>query len=771
MAIEYDREKAALTAAIKETMPEQRLTFESGNEMAAMAAAQINYHLMGYFPITPSTEVAQYLDMMKTRGEHDIVLIPADGEHGSAGVCYGAAAAGGRVFNATSANGFLYMLEQLPVQSGTRFPMVLNLVTRAISGPLDIRGDHSDLYYGLNIGWPILLARDPQAVYDMNIIALRVAEHADVRLPVMVAYDGFFTSHQKRRVQYFADRSAVQSFVGEMPSGYVHALDPENPITIGPYMNDPDLINNNYQQSEAMYRAGEIFKQVADEYEKISGRKYEALDLYRMEDAEVAVFLLNSAAETAKDVADQLRAKGIKAGVISPNMIRPWPAKEIQKACKNLKAIMIGERADSYGGYGGNLTHELKATLQEMKGNETVVVSRVFGVGGKDFYHDDAEAFFDLAIEAAELGLAQIPFDYFGHTPGNPELAPKRVLAPLHGNAFKSGLIQVTPNEQTGRLNVKIPPLRALTGKPKRIAPGHGACPGCGIFPGLELFFKGIEGDIVVLFQTGCAMVVTTGYPYSSHKQTYIHNLFQNGAATLSGAVEMFYERKRRGEIQVDDDFTFVMVTGDGGMDIGMGPAIGTALRNHRMIVLEYDNEGYMNTGSQLSYSTPMGHMTSTSGVGKAQGGKTFHHKDTAQIMAATNIPYVFTGTEAFPQDLLKKAAKAQWYAQNDGMVYGKILIACPLNWKSADEQGQTIVEAAVNSCFFPLYEIENGITNITYDPEARNKRIEVQDWLSLMGKTKHMTKPEYAEMLTSFAGEVDRRWRRLKAKHENEYL
>lgn len=771
MAIEYDREKAALTAAIKETMPEQSLTFESGNEMAAMAAAQINYHLMGYFPITPSTEVAQYLDMMKTRGEHDIVLIPADGEHGSAGVCYGAAAAGGRVFNATSANGFLYMLEQLPVQSGTRFPMVLNLVTRAISGPLDIRGDHSDLYYGLNIGWPILLARDPQAVYDMNIIALRVAEHTDVRLPVMVAYDGFFTSHQKRRVQYFADRSTVQSFVGEMPSGYVHALDPENPITIGPYMNDPDLINNNYQQSEAMYRAGEVFKQVADEYEKISGRKYEMLDLYRMEDAEVAVFLLNSAAETAKDVADQLRAKGIKAGVVSPNMIRPWPAKEIQEACKNLKAIMIGERADSYGGHGGNLTHELKATLQEIKGNETVVVSRIFGVGGKDFYHDDAEAFFDLAIEAAELGLAPVPFDYFGHTPGDPELAPKRVLAPLHGEAFKSGLIQVTPNEQTGKLNVKIPPLRALTGKPKRIAPGHGACPGCGIFPGLELFFKGIEGDIVVLFQTGCAMVVTTGYPYSSHKQTYIHNLFQNGAATLSGAVEMFYERKRRGEIQVADDFTFVMVTGDGGMDIGMGPAIGTALRNHRMIVLEYDNEGYMNTGSQLSYSTPMGHMTSTSGVGKTQGGKAFHHKDTAQIMAATNIPYVFTGTEAFPQDLLKKAAKAQWYAQNVGMVYGKILIACPLNWKSADEQGQNIVEAAVHSCFFPLYEIENGITNITYDPEVKNKRIEVQDWLSLMGKTKHMTKPEYAEMLASFAGEVDRRWRRLKAKHESEYL
>ena len=214
--------------------------------------------------------------------------------------------------------------------------------------------------------------------------------------------------------------------------------------------------------------------------------------------------------------------------------------------------------------------------------------------------------------------------------------------------------------------------------QPKRIAPGHGACPGCGIFPALDQFFKGIEGDVVVLYQTGCAMVVTTGYPYSSHRVNYIHNLFQNGAATLSGLVESFHERQRRGELPIDDDITFVMVTGDGGMDIGMGPAIGTALRNHGMIIIEYDNQGYMNTGSQLSYSTPLGHMTSTSHVGPAQHGKATHHKDTLQIMAATNIPYVFSAVEGHPDDILRKAAKAQWYARNEGMVYGKILISCP---------------------------------------------------------------------------------------------
>ena len=278
---------------------EQVTTFESGNEMAAMAAAQINYHIMGYFPITPSTEVAQYLDMMKSRGEHDIKLIPADGEHGSAGICYGAAATGARVFNATSANGLMYMLEQLPVQSGTRYPMVLNLVTRSISGPLDIRGDHSDLYFALNTGWVILTARTPQAVYDMNIMALKIAEHSNVRLPVMVAYDGFFTSHQKRKVNYFKDRAVVQRFVGEAPTDYNFARDPKKPLTIGAHMNGDDLMNNHFQQSEAIYKAKDVYKEVAAEYAKLSGRNYDILDLYQMEDADVALFLLNSAAESA----------------------------------------------------------------------------------------------------------------------------------------------------------------------------------------------------------------------------------------------------------------------------------------------------------------------------------------------------------------------------------------------------------------------------------------------------------------------------------------
>ncbi len=748
---------------------QQKTDILTGNEMAALSVAQMNYHVMGYYPITPSTEIAEILDEMKTRGEHNIKMIPADGEHGSAGINYGAATGGGRVFNATSANGLLYMLEQLPVQSGTRFPMVMNLVMRSVSGPLNIRGDHSDLYYALNIGWPILVAKDPQAVYDFNIIATKLSEHKNVRLPVIVAFDGFITSHQKRRVNFFEDRKVVQDFIGEVPQGYVTSLDAKNPVTIGAYMND-DYINNKYQQSLAMYEAADAFEEIAEEYKTISGRDYQALDLYEMDDAEIAVFLLGSAAETAKDVVDDLRKRGIKAGVISPNMIRPFPQAAVRKALKNVKGLLIAERADSYGAYGGNITQEVKAAIQSDKDNSTVVLTRVFSLGGKDYYSDEIEDFFKLAGEAAEKGYAEVAFDYYGVYPGEEGVVPERVLADI-SNEWKTGLIEVGMDEETNKLKVKIPPIRSLTIKPKRLAPGHGACPGCGIYSGLETFFKGIEGDIVVLFHTGCAMVVSTGYPYSSHKGTYIHNLFQNGAATLSGVVEMFWEKKRRGEIDVGDDFTFIMVSGDGGMDIGMGPAIGAALRNHKMIIVEYDNEGYMNTGSQLSYSTPMGHRTTTSGVGKYQQGKAFHHKDTAQIMAATNIPYIFTGTEAHPLDLIRKAAKAQWYAQNSGLVYGKILSACPLNWIAKDQDGSTIVEKAVNSCFFPLYEIENGSTRITYNPEDRDNRVPVADWFKLMGKTRHLLKPENEDLLKDIEAEIELRWQRLIAKDQNPIL
>ncbi len=758
---------AAKAAADAQAKPGQKAEFCSGNEAAAYAARDIGFHVMGYYPITPSTEVAENLSRMKADGEHDIAMIPADGEHGAAGICYGAALGGGRVLNVTSAQGLLYALEQLPVQSGTRVPMVLNLATRAISGPLNIRGDHTDLTYALHIGWIVLLARDPQAVYDMNIMAVRIGEHPDVRLPVIVAYDGFFTSHQKRRVSLFEEASVIRNFVGEVKTPHC-ALDFDRPTTFGPYMNDPDLINNKVQLCEAMTAAQTVIPEVFAEFAGISGRNYTLVDRYGMDDADVALVLLNSAAETAKETADQLRGEGLRVGVLSPNVLRPFPGDIIRDSLRPVESVIIGERADCFGAEGGPLSLEIRAALQQDTSNHTRIATRIYGLGGKDFYTADARSFFEDALAASHNGRFEKNFAYYGATPGQPGREPPKGLPPLKPADFDRGIATVTEDPSNGRLKVELKPLWESAAVPNRMAPGHGACPGCGILPVLHQVYRVLEGNVVVLFQTGCAMVVTTGYPSTAHRITYVHNLFQNGGATLSGLVEMYHERVRRGELPKVDDPTFLMVSGDGGMDIGMGAALGAAHRNHRMIILEYDNQGYMNTGAQLSYSTPLGHRTSTSEVGSAQLGKGFHHKDTPQIFASTGIPYVFTACEGFAEDLMRKVAKAQWYAKREGMVYGKVLSFCPLNWRTADDQAQGVLQTAVDSCFFPIYEIEKGKTVLSYDPDAIGNRKRVADWLKLMGKTRHILAEKNADILASIEAEADRRWRRIKAMHNH---
>ena len=402
-------------------------------------------------------------------------------------------------------------------------------------------------------------------------------------------------------------------------------------------------------------------------------------------------------------------------------------------------------------------------------------MSRIYGLGGKDFTVDDAVELYGLCSKAVEDRSSVVAFDYLGITAGDPSNPPvttaKQMAPPLTTEEVSPHHAKVKVDPATGRLSVTLDPLWKIALTPHRLAPGHGACPGCGAFTIFKQFFRILDGDVVVLYQTGCAMVVTTGYPTTAHRITYLHNLFQNGASTLSGLVEMYHEKVRRGELPAANDPTFVMVSGDGGMDIGMGSAIGTALRNHKMMLIEYDNEGYMNTGSQLSYSTPMGHQTSTSPVGTQAQGKIFHHKDTAQIFAATNIPYVFTAVEGFPDDLMKKAAKAQWYARNEGFVYGKILSSCPLNWITPDDSVSEVLQTAVDCGFFPLYEVERGKTVITYDPEAVGRKRPIKDWLGEMGKTKHLMAPGSETMVAAFSEEVERRWRKLKAKHDNPEL
>lgn len=729
----------------------QIMEYASGNEIAAIAIKQIGYDLMGYYPITPSTQIAENLDIMRANGETDMVMIAAEGEHSAAGICYGASVAGGRVVNATSANGLLYAIEQFPVQSGTRYPMVMNVACRTVSGPLSIKGDHSDIMYILNAGWPILFASTVQEVYDFNIIALKLAEM--VRLPVVVAFDGFFTSHQKCRVFRFENDEDVRAFLGERKDEYPF-LDLEHPITVGSYMNEPDIINNRYQLHLAMEKVNDVINELFDDYKDISGREYKKVAGVGCEDADTILILLGSSFDTSIDAITEMRENGQKVGVATLHMLRPFPGKELMELVGNAKNILVADRQDSYGANGGNLSLEVRATLQRY-GIQAKVKSLVYGLGGKDFFKEDAFEMLQWAKDSSKPD-----FDYYGVVAGYDCANNGQLFNPITREKTSIGATKVEADGE----NVKVTGgnLNAVTAMPGRIAPGHGACPGCGIPVNLNLLLKGIEDPVVFLFQTGCAMIVTTAYPRTSFKVPYLHNLFQNGAATLSGVAEICYRKQQKGEIP-PGDIVFVMVSGDGGMDIGMGSALGTALRGHRLLIFEYDNGGYMNTGYQYSYSTPLGARSSTSHIGKEQKGKSFLHKDMPLLMAATGIPYVATVAESNPTDFIKKAAKAAHYAKTTGTAYIKAISACPLNWNDKPATERKVIEAAVNSCYFPLYEIENGVTKLTYDPEKTGKKIPVLEWLAMMGRTKHLQKEEYKEIVERIQQEVDERYESLK--------
>ena len=732
-------------------MKEQVEKYLSGNEAAALAVKQIGYDIMGYYPITPSTQIAENLDLMGAKGEFDITMIPAEGEHSAAGICYGASAAGARAFNATSANGLLYALEQFPVQSGTRYPMVMNVACRTVSGPLSIKGDHSDIMFMLNTGWIILFAHSVQQVYDFNIIATKLGE--SVSLPVVVAYDGFFTSHQKKRSYGFKSDEDVKNFVGKKKEKH-DLLDLENPITIGSYMNEPDLINNRFQLYGAVTLAGKRLDEIFKSYENLSQRHYEMVEEYKVKDAEIVMILLGSAFDTVTVAVDKLRKEGIKAGVITLNVIRPFPIDEVVKRVKDKCKILVADRQDSYGANGGNLSLEVRAAFQRKKKN-VEIKSVVYGLGGIDFDVSDGRWLFEQYDNLPD-------FSYYGVTKGGKEKVQDNLLKKIDKERTMLGITEV---KNTGEgLMVKGGQINATTAMPDRIAPGHGACPGCGILVNLNLLLRAIENPVVLLFQTGCGMIITTAYPKTSFRVPYIHNLFQNGAATMSGIVEACKRRQEKGEIP-KGDIVFIMVTGDGGMDIGMGSAIGTALRGHNMIIFEYDNGGYMNTGYQLSYSTPKGAKSATSHVGSLQYGKTFFNKDMPEIMAAANIPYVATVAECNPKDFITKAAKAAYYAKNQGMAYIKALSACPLNWNDNPATERAVIEAAVNCGYFPLYEVEKGITKLNYNHENSNKKMPVKQWFSMMGRTRHLVKEEYSSVVEEIQKEIDERFRKLKEK------
>ena len=383
----------------------------SGNEAVAVALRQINPDVFPAFPITPSTEIPQYFASFVANGQVDTEFITVESEHSSMSAAIGAEAAGARSLTATSSCGLAYMWEELYIAASNRLPVALALVNRALSGPININCDHSDSMGARDSGWIQIYAENNQEAYDNMVQAYRIAEHQDVRLPIMICQDGFITSHAVENIELLEDEE-VKNFVGEYePENYL--LNPECPMAVGPYSITDYYMEAKRNQAEGMKHVNGVVLDVAKEFAALSGREYGLFEEYCMEDAQRAVVIIGSASGTTKDAIDKLRAQGEKVGMIKIRLFRPFPASEIAEALKGVKAVAIMDRAESYTNQGGPLGVDVMAALFRAR-SEALAVNYIYGLGGRDVRVEDMEAVYETLKQIIEDGDAGETYRYMG---------------------------------------------------------------------------------------------------------------------------------------------------------------------------------------------------------------------------------------------------------------------------------------------------------------------------------------------------------------------
>ena len=325
--------------------------------------------------------------------------------------CIGAQAAGARAMTATSANGLSLMWEMIYIASSLRLPIVLNLVNRAVSGPLNIHNDHSDAMGVRDAGWVMLFSENNQEAYDNTLMANRIAENKDVQLPIMVCQDGFITSHSIENIELEED-SEVKKFVGEYhPEHYL--LNKQEPIAVGPLDLQAYLFEHKAQQAEALKNAKKVILDVSKEFEAWTGRHYGLFEEYKLDDAEIAIVCMNSTAGTTKYVVDNLRAKGIKAGLLKIRVYRPFPGEEVAKALSHLKAIAVLDKSDSLNAIGGALFEDVSSSMY-VNNSHVPMCNYVYGIGGRDTTANDIESVYTDLIEIAKNGKVENPYRYLG---------------------------------------------------------------------------------------------------------------------------------------------------------------------------------------------------------------------------------------------------------------------------------------------------------------------------------------------------------------------
>jgi len=381
----------------------------TGNDAVAFGLKQVNPDVIPAYPITPQTEMMHQFAAYEADGLVDTELILVESEHSAMSASVGASLAGVRVATATSSCGLALMWEILYVASSCRCPIVMHECNRALSAPINIHCDHSDTMGARDTGWIQVYAETVQEAYDNIIQGFRIAEHLDVRLPIMSTIDGFILSHTLERLDVLDD-DEVQAFIGEYKSEY-SALDVENPKTFGAFALQNYYFEFKRQQVEAMKNALQVIPEVGEEYGKLSGRSYGLVEGYKLDDAEIALVALGSTNGTARIAVDKAREAGLKAGLLKIRCFRPFPFDAILGALKNAKVVGVLDRAVSFG-FGGPLFHEIRSAGYGK--TDFLTKNIIYGLGGRDINDKQILDVIRSLDEAAKVGRVSDEPDYIG---------------------------------------------------------------------------------------------------------------------------------------------------------------------------------------------------------------------------------------------------------------------------------------------------------------------------------------------------------------------
>ena len=382
----------------------------TGNDAVSYAMKQINPDVVAAYPITPQTSIVEKFAEYVANGEVDTEMVLVESEHSAMSACVGASAAGARTMTATSSQGLALMWEVMYIAAGLRLPIVMPIVNRALSAPINIHCDHSDVMGARDSGWIHLFCENAQEAYENTIQSIRIAEHPDVQLPVSVNLDGFIISHEVANVSIYDDKK-VKAFIGDFKAR-VSLLDVKNAVTIGPLDLQDYYFEHRRQIAEGMKNSVAVIKSVAEDFKKEFGKSYGFVEGYKLDDAEVAIIGLGSTMGTLRDIVDSARKAGKKVGFLKIRVFRPFPTEEIVTALKNIKVVAVLDRADSLSTVGGPLFGEIRSALYGS--SNALMTNYIYGLGGREITEIDLNSVIDELLIISKTKKVSQELTYLG---------------------------------------------------------------------------------------------------------------------------------------------------------------------------------------------------------------------------------------------------------------------------------------------------------------------------------------------------------------------